>query len=194
MIVAADVETGGLQPYYHEAIGICLLPLNPDFSVNEKIPAFETDVKPDFPDRLDPRALKVNGKTKEELEQAPTRAETIAAFIKWHKDYVIPSGRKTMDVIAQNWSFDKPMLMAWLDRDNKQPNCISTFFHYQVRDVARIALYLCDRAQRNEMTLPFGGISLGKICQGLGIEIKDAHTARGDCLMTAAAYKKLVEL
>ncbi len=191
MICVIDTETGGLQARYHEAISICILPLKDDFSINTEIPPFKTDIRPTFPDRLQTQALKVNGRTVEELAQAPVRADTLRAFFEWRKAHL---QENKIAPLAQNWSFDKGFVEAWLDWDNNHPNIISSFFNYQARDLQRVALWFCDRAKLKGQSMPFGGVSLAKLAPALQVVNPAPHTAYGDCVTTALCYQKLVNM
>lgn len=186
--VAIDFETGGLQPYFHEAISVAIVPLNEDFTPDSSREPFISNIGVDHPDRLSPGALKVNGKTAEEIATYPPRKEVVKAFFEW----VAPYGK--MAPLGQNWSFDKGFFTAFLDPDRVAPEVAQKYFDYRARDLQRVVMYAIDRAKMAGAPLPFGGTSLVKISEKLGIENPAPHTAYGDAVTAALCYSKLVKL
>lgn len=84
--IVFDFETGGLKSDYHEAIEIAGKAYHP--RTLEPIPKemggeFVSLMKPMYPDRLDAKALEVNGRTVEELMKAPDQKVIWNEFINW---------------------------------------------------------------------------------------------------------------
>ena len=84
--VVYDFETGGLKPGWHEAVEIGAKVYGPNF---EPIPEaeFVSLMKPLYPDRLDKKALEVNGRTVEELMAAPEQGAVWKKFVGWVGQY-----------------------------------------------------------------------------------------------------------
>jgi DNA polymerase III epsilon subunit-like protein len=85
-LVCFDFETGGLDPNHHEAIQVAGKAYNA--RTLEPYPVemggeFCSLMKPLYPDRLDPGALKVNKKTPEELMAAPDQKLVWNEFVAW---------------------------------------------------------------------------------------------------------------
>lgn len=84
--IVFDFETGGLDPLFHEAVQVAGRAYNArtlDPYPAESGGAFSSLMKPLYPDRLDPKALQVNGKTREELEEAPDQKVVWNQFVQW---------------------------------------------------------------------------------------------------------------
>jgi DNA polymerase III alpha subunit (gram-positive type) len=84
-IVVFDFETGGRNPYECEIIQVagCILN-NKTFKTMSK---FESLMKPEDFDALDPKALEVNGITKEQLEKAPEAKVVFPEFCEWIRKF-----------------------------------------------------------------------------------------------------------
>lgn len=84
-MIVYDFETGGIDPNFHEVIQVAGKAY--DFRTLKEVPGeqgeFESLMKPLHFDRLEDGALKVNGKTREQLEQAPDTALVWREFQKW---------------------------------------------------------------------------------------------------------------
>jgi len=193
-VCVVDVETTGLQPYFHEIIQIAVVPLNPDYSRNEAVDPFLVTIAPEYFDRISEEALKVNGKSKSELHSATPRKTSIRMFMDWFKEVGFGNEWKLISPLAQNVPFDKTFLMAWLDPENKHPNALSSFFHYRWRDSMTAALFISDRARMHDEKSPFYSVSLNGLCKRLGITNAAAHTALGDAFATAEVYRKLCSM
>lgn len=84
--IVFDLETGGLQSDFHEAIQVAGKAY--DARTLEPYPIeaggeFCSLMKPLYPERLQDGALKVNGKTREELAKAPDQKVVWNAFVAW---------------------------------------------------------------------------------------------------------------
>lgn len=88
--IVFDMETGGLDPKFHECIELAAQAYNA--RTLEPYPAeaggtFLSLMKPIHFDRLEPKALEVNKKTKEELMAAPDQKSVWLQFIQWVNRY-----------------------------------------------------------------------------------------------------------
>ena len=187
MNVAVDVETTGLTPYYHEVIEIAILPLNEDLTINADVLPFHQRVKPERWDTISAKALEVNGESRESLENNPTRVASLQNFAVWHQEHV----HEKLFPLAQNWTFDKSFIIAWMDPNRVLDNVLDKYFHYQFRDTLAVAHFLCDRARAKNRAIPFARTSLTNMCKLMGIP-HEAHTAMGDATACANLYRKFV--
>ena len=185
MIGVIDCETTGLIPYFHEAIDISILPLTDTFEPHEGIEPFYVEIKPQFPERAEARALKVNGHTMDELMQRTiTRESAVNMFTEWFSRCV-PRHQK-VEPLAQNWSFDRSFLTATFQGLN-----LDNYIFYRARDIQRVIEFINDRARIHGARVPFSSSALVKVAQALGIENKNPHSAMCDCYTTAAVYRTL---
>lgn len=82
-IIVYDFETGGLKAGWHEAIQIAGKAYNGRTLEPYPEGEFCSLMKPEHPERLDDGALKVNGKTREELAKAPDQKAAWLSFVEW---------------------------------------------------------------------------------------------------------------
>jgi len=190
---AVDFETGGLVAGFHPALSVAIVPLGDDFMPDESIEPFISDIGVDIIERVDPGALKVNGKTLDQVRAAGDRKDSVRAFFAWAKEV----GK--FAPLAQNWTFDKGFFQYWIDPEFKsqsvKPNgIISDYLDYRARDLARVVCFAMDRAKAKGAPCQFKGMSLGKISEALGVVNRAPHTAYGDACATAECYAKLVSM
>ncbi len=183
---AVDFETGGLVAGFHPALSVAIVPLTDKFLPDKDKEPFITDIGVENMDRLHPRALKVNGFTEDRILAAPSRLETVKAFFEWARQ----DGK--FAILGQNWAFDKGFFQHWIDPQYKAPEILDKYVHYQVRDLARVVMFACDRAKAHADPPPFKGVSLVKICERLGVVNPAPHTAYGDACAAAECYNKLI--
>ena len=192
MKCAIDCETTGLVAGYNEIISIAIVPLNDDFSINTDIKPFVTDVRPEMPDHAHPKALEVNGRTLEELNEAPLRSDTISAFNDWFTEHVAPN---KIQPLGQNFAgFDKAFIQHWLDPKHEAPKVLDLFFHYQTRDSQFVAMFMYDRAKAQNSPFPFNRVSLTALAKAFDIDPGNSHSAYDDAVTSAKVYKAMVEL
>ena len=194
-VCAIDTETGGLDPGRHELIAIAIVPLDDNYEPTGE--HFYTKVRPERPELLTPRALEVNGETLESLALAPTRQEAIEAFLDWSNEQIVVPGYKKIAPLAHNWAFDGPFIQRFLDPDYKTTVTADLFETFGVRDTKSICMWLKDRGVVLGTPAVWHWCSLKEMRKILNIEVtwdEPAHTALGDALMTAAAYRALLRL
>lgn len=183
---AVDFETGGLIAGYHPALSVAIVPLREDFMPDDTIKPFISDIGVDNLDRVDPGALKVNGKTIEDIKAAGDRKDSVRAFFEWSKEI----GK--FATLAQNWAFDKLFFQYWIDPEFKAPTILTKYMDYRARDLARVVCFAMDRAKAKGTPCQFKGMSLNKICEALNVTNRAPHTAYGDACATAECYSKLI--
>lgn len=190
---AIDFETGGLVAGYHPAISVAIVPLREDFMPDDTIAPFISNIGVDHPERVDPNALRVNGKTMEEVLAAGDRRDSVKAFFEWSKEI----GK--FAPLAQNWAFDREFFQRWIDPEHKAAtsgdvNILGKYLDYRARDLARVVCFAIDRAKAKGTPTQFKGMSLAKISEALGVVNPAPHTAYGDACTTAMCYAKLVSM
>jgi DNA polymerase III epsilon subunit-like protein len=184
-----------LDPGQHELIAIAVVPLNDQYEpVGEP---FYTKVRPEYPEKLTPGALKVNGESEESLASAPSRQEAIEAFLEWCNVHVVIPGHKRIAPLAHNWAFDGPFIQRFLDPEYKTTVIADLFETFGVRDTKSVCMWLQDRGRVLGKPAAWRYCSLKEMQKTLNIEVTwdhPPHTALGDAYMTAAAYRALLRL
>jgi len=187
-ICVIDTETTGLDPFFHEMVQICILPLDANLKVRKDVFPFYINMKPDYPERIDQEAMKVN-KIKD-LHKGHCREKAKDMLVDWIDKLGLPQTkwgrRKLITPLGQNFSFDKMFMLAWLGND-----MFSEFFSYTYRDTMTTALWMNDQASFHARKVPFSKVKLGWLANQYKIELTNAHDALADCAATAEVYRKM---
>ena len=186
-LAVVDVETTGVIGGYHEIIQIAIVPMSIDMEIAEDVPAFYTNIRPDFPQHVSEGATRVHGIDMDELMlNAPTQERALDYLLEWFSK--LPLGyRRRLTPIAHNWGFERSFLVPWLG-----PELFNSIFVPLPRDTMIFATMLNDRAALMGKELPFHRVGLGSMCGYFGIELHDAHDALADCVATAQLYSALM--
>lgn len=194
MIVAIDTETTGLDPRTHDIIQACFMPLYNNFAPNKEIKPFFITIQPkhfqDTPEYLESiaPAMKVNKlDIKKVMREGIEAHQASKLFDKWWELY---SHNEPMQVLGQNFPFDRGFLIEWLGQE-----CYRQYFHHRYRDLYSASFYLNDKAEFFGYDKPFpNGVGLQKIAKALNIVEIQAHDAFSDCLTTAESYRRMLSL
>lgn len=104
-IVLIDLETGGLDPKYHEILEIGMIIFDSKtFQIYEE---WTTKVKPLYPENIDPKAAAVNGYNEEEWKDAPDIIPVLMEFIQKTEGCIM---------MAYNISFDSQFIEHYLSK------------------------------------------------------------------------------
>jgi DNA polymerase-3 subunit epsilon len=183
-IAAVDVETSGTRSDYHEVIQIGLVCL--DDALNPTDKQFYHNIRPDYPGRMEPGAIEINGLTLETLTDAADQWQVSEWLGEWFESLNLGRGAKLIP-LAHNWTFEYRFLSAWLG-----DNLRDEVFHYHPRDAMVYALGINDRYGLRG-TAPFEKVSLEYLCKYFGIVNDKPHDALADAIAEAKVYKALLE-
>lgn len=192
-ICAIDVETSGLDPYWHEILQICILPLDSDLKPRRDVTPFYIDMAPEFPHRISEEALKVNRLNINRILMRGINQDKAKDLLEdWINKLGLPytpSGfRKRIIPLAHNYNFDKPFIQRWLGIET-----YSDYFDSRVRDTMGISLFLNDAADMHAEKVPYSKNTLSWLASKLDVTIERAHDAMQDCIATAEVYRKLLQ-
>lgn len=189
LMCAMDVETTGLDPFFHEIVQICFLPLDQNLMPSKVHKCFVQKIKPRYMDRIDLKAMTVNQTTLYDIiETGITYDHSIDLFAYWF-DHLKLDDKKSIVPLGHNLYFDMPFIHNWLG-----PEAYRRYIFGHVRDTQAIAAYLNDRAEFHAEEPPFPTLKLKELCRKLGITIIEdgCHDALYDAYLTAQVYKKLL--
>lgn len=184
ILAAIDLETTGVRPGYHEIIQIAVVPLD-----NKLVPTgnhFYTNVRPEYPERTEPEALRINGLVLEDLLEAPTQARVADMLYEWFETLKLPQTGRLIP-LAHNYPFENSFLKAWIGTDE-----LDRVFHYLPRDAQTYALALNDAAALIGKEIPFESVGLKRLCEQFGIVNTKPHDALADSIAEAQVYKALL--
>ena len=190
---AIDCETGGLDSCFHEILQLCILPLDSNFEPRKDVLPFYIHFKPDYPNQVDPAALKINKLNLAKLINEGLDKEQAKDLLEaWIKKLGLPMNRSGYNrckivPLGQNYAFDKGFIIQWLGQD-----LYDEWFHYHFRDTMTTALFQNDRAAMHAESVPFPKVNLGYLCSQLKIKLDRGHDSLADCLATAAVYRKMI--
>lgn len=192
LLCAIDTETSGLDPFWHEILQICILPLDSNIEPLQDVMPFYLNLKPEFPERADSEALKKNGLKLTDLAlRGVDKIVAIDLLEGWVKKLNLPCTKygtpKQIMPLGQNYAFDRAFIMRWLGCD-----LYNQYFNYHHHDTMVTAHYLNDQAAYHADKVPFSKTNLAWLCKALNVESERAHDALSDCLAVAGVYKKLL--
>lgn len=193
MMAVMDTETTGLDPSFHEMVQFCCIALDANFNPLKGVIPFYVNLKPNFPERVDPKALEIN-----KLDMAKIMVEgfdrdkAVDMFVEWYRKLGIRGNaygnpNKIMP-LGQNYQFDMAFIQSWMGVE-----LYRELFDYHYRDTMSSALYINDRAGMKAEKIPFPKVNLQYLATTLGVKTERAHDALSDCLVTAEVYKKLCQ-
>ena len=195
LFVAIDTETTGLEEGFHEICQIALLPLNAQLLPLDDILPLKMTIRPDYPERCEPDALKVNrlklpdlmihGIDSEKAKDVLT--DWIDRLPLGHTNY---GNRKRIIPIGHNYQFDARFMRAWLGDD-----MYDDLFDVRYRDTLIAAQYLNDYAASRCESVPFPKTTLGYMCSLLKIpyDTHVAHDSLVDCDLTVKIYRAILQ-
>ena len=189
LLCAIDLETTGTQWGWHEITQIGILPLDQDIQPSTEYPPLDIKIKPLYPERVDPEALRVTNK--ELVDYKLNGMDPEAAMDLLHHWFTrLNLGEKKQVVpLGCNYAFDRGFLQHFLGHENYW-----AMFNNNARDIQTIALYLNDKSEFDAEQTPFPKVMLRWLCNCLKIEIIEGsqHDALYDCKLTAEVYRKLL--
>lgn len=189
LLCAIDTETTGLDPHFHEIIQIAIVPLDHKMDVRKDILPFYVNLRPDFPERMDREAMKIN-KIVDITTNSFDKIHAIDLLKEWIDKLKVPCNKygipKKITPLGQNFAFDKSFIIPWLGQA-----LYDEWFDYHFRDTMTSALYLNDQASFHARDMPFHKVNLTWLCKQYCITNDRAHNALSDCVATAAVYKKM---
>lgn len=173
IITVFDTETTGLKRDQHEIIEVALVSYilsgeGERFVLKE----FESKIKPRNIEAASPEALRVNGYSEEQWEDAPFFEE------------VYPTIKKMIEesdcLLGQNLIFDLRFLASECKKNKKELPTFPMYF-----DTKQIADYLFESHWIEKTNLDY-------LCRRFGVEFEGrAHTALADCKRTMLVWEKL---
>lgn len=191
---AIDTETTGTDPFLHEIVQLAILPLDSNFKPRTDVMPLDLYIKPDHPERIDPKAMGVNRITAAEI--ANRGFDSFAAvdiLRRWIDKLGLPftryGNRKRIVPLGQNYAFDRAFLIRWLE-----PGQYDELFSPTYRDTMVTACYLNDRAGLSNEPVPFNRQNLTHLASTLKVDHPDAHNALADCRITAEIYRRMMNI
>lgn len=187
VLCAIDVETTGLTPGFHEITQVCFLPLDTNLQPRKDIVPFDLWLRVEYEERIDWDALRVSKiNFMKHQQQAMDRYSAADLFEDWVEKLHLPFNKR-ISPLAHNYPFDRAFIMDWL-----QPEAFGTHIDGRFRDTMASAILINDIYERLCEPIPFPKVNLSYLCSTLKIEHKGAHSALGDCVVTAKVYKDLI--
>ncbi len=187
LLCAVDVETTGLIPGYHDIWQVAILPLNSFIKPLKSVMPFYMDIKIKFPDRIDPKAIKLPREEFARRQQHAIDPFSCADLLdEWFARLKLPFNKRIVP-LAQNWPFDRGFIIEWLG--------ILSFEHmfYPVyRDTMVAAAFDSDLADFRSEKILFTQHNLRFISTRLGVQNQKPHDALQDAITTAECYRRML--
>jgi len=187
-----DIETTGLDPYWHEIIQICILPLDSNIQVRKDVLPFYIEMIPQNPERASRKAMEINNLRFCEIAKRGHDPEKAKDMLQeWIKKLGLPMTKygtaKKIIPLGQNYAFDMSFIKHWLGVD-----LYDECFDYHYADTMIAAIYQNDRAAFHAETVPFSKVGLQYLSSTLGVHRDKSHDALQDCLATAEVYRRMI--
>jgi len=194
MCCGIDCETTGLDSHWHEIWQLSILPLDSNFNIYKKIIPFSISMKPEFPERIDEEAKKIN---RQGINDACIRGmdkhAAIDLLINWFDKLKLPFSKfhrqKQIIPLGQNYAFDMGFLIRWLGVE-----LYGQLFHFHFRDTMTTAAFLNDLAGMRSEQIPYPKVNLKYLCNILKVELdrREGHDSLADIVATVECYKKMM--
>jgi len=187
LLTSVDLETTGTHTGYHEIIQIAIQPLDIDYEPHPTLKDFTCFMRPLYPERTDPLAMRVNELSLEELETACSPDEVEDALVDWKNGLGLALDRRLIPV-AHNWAFEKCMAGLWLGTP-----LLDSIFMGTARDSQSLAIGINDMAADQGKDIPFKEVNLTWLSSFFGIVNARPHDALCDAITGARVYAALLK-
>jgi DNA polymerase-3 subunit epsilon len=178
-----DVETTGISSYEHSITQIAAI-IEINHTIVDKL---IIDVAPITGSKIDPEALAITGKTKEEIEAYPSASqqlETLTNFLQKHIDQY--SKKDKFFFVAYNAPFDFDFIRQFFNRLGNK--FFGSYFWNPAIDVMTLAMEFLKNQREN---MPNFKLSTVASFMGINVESSKLHDAYYDILLTYEIYKKI---
>ncbi len=171
-LLFVDVETTGLDPIRHEIIELAAVRVHPTLLFVQR--ELTTRVRPQFPERCTEEAAALNGFDPEGWDDAPDLYSALELYKPIAEGCIL---------VGHNVGFDREFLANAFRRAGVEEPKLD----HHVVDTASLAWPLVAVGALRSL-------SLGPVCDLLGISNEGAHGARRDVARTMEVYRRLMAL
>lgn len=187
LLCAIDVETTGLIAGHHDIWQIAILPLDAAIKPLKTVLPFYMNIKIKFPERIDPKAIKISKVEFARKQQHAIESFTCAdLFDTWFDKLRLPMYKKIVP-LAHNWVFDREFIIEWLGRAS-----FELAFYPVYRDTMSIAAFDSDLQDFRSDPIVFKKQNLSFVSYQLGVQNEKPHDALQDAITTAECYRRLL--
>jgi DNA polymerase III epsilon subunit-like protein len=189
--LVVDTESTGLIPGRHGLVQLACVVLDESLEVMHSLC---TDICPPEGYEIDPRALKVNGFTKERIVQGVGYPQIAKMFLDFLNQAFAEDEEPIM--VGQFYPADYSALMELIKYTGQTGIRLHEKLGNSVLDTKALVNTLNLKAELNGQNLPFPITSLSKpggVKDVLGVTQYQAHDAMGDVLATREVLIKLLE-
>jgi DNA polymerase-3 subunit epsilon len=184
-----DVETGGLSPYDCALLQISGI-IEVDDDTIKKDATFNFHIKPFDGDKVDPKALAVNGLTKEQIEGFESPKTVHDKLLQLWGGFVdCYDKRDKMFFIGYNsHSFDMPFMREYFKKCNDK--YFGSWFYYPSIDVMILA---AQKMMDKRRWMPDFKLMTVADRMGIPVDKTQLHDALYDIEITKKIYEKVIK-
>ena len=188
--VVLDFETGCVDPRITEPIQIAAVAIDPRTLQIDEVNAFESLMKPKNMAAVTDGALKVNKKTREQLEAAPERGLVWSQFNNWIKQYCVDSSKFGRPIMVgyNNLGFDWVIYdrlcreFGNVDKDG-HPNIFGNYMKQDLMFMMHTWF---------EDTNDIANYKLDTLREFFGMSKEGAHDAKTDVIQTGQIFARFL--
>lgn len=188
LLCAISIETSGDDPFYHDVVQICIMPIDVHCKRMKAIDPFFIDLQPKHLDRIDENTMSVTREkilfnSKHGLNWI-TGAEILE---EWFDKLLLPNKKQILP-LAYQWHKIVPYLYNWLGK-----NTFNYIFSDYARDVQSDALFANDYHYLHIENVPYVLCDFSYLCNLAKVERqnrsnKDSMT---ECLALIDLYRSM---
>lgn len=174
LLCAVCIDTVGRDPYLHDMLEVCVMPLDRTYDRDRRASPFSVQIRPihDFREETEhyreeayTRTHQTRGR-KPQYMQAMTygmsRIDAAEIFERWFETLNLKE-KKRIVPLAYDWPFTGGFIRKWLDDD-----VFDNMFDYRYRDLLPICCAENDNAEYNMQDVPFQKVDMSFIGAKLG--------------------------
>ncbi len=189
LICAVSAEATGPDPFIHEIIELCVLPLDQFIEPHKELLLFNIVIKPEEPSLIDYKYCRFS---RERVADAVIRGldkYKVADLLRdWFDRMLMPEGKRIIP-IGYEWPVDRELLLKWLEPEN-----YFAIFSDNYRDVKVSANYINDRFNCKGEAVPYSKQDLRWLAKTHDIEKVGRGCCMEDCRTIAMIYQRQLKM
>jgi hypothetical protein len=188
MLASVWIETSGPEPYHHEIIEICIMPLQKDIKQDKDFLPFYCNIRPSKISNItDELQRKKKKKIVDALNHGIDPFKAMDLFEQWFEKLNLPEG-KNIQPLSYDWASKLPFIMDWLTGPKNYYHYFSTFY----RDILANANYLNDYCYFHILNQPFPKQDFMYLASQLKVDADRSRDSINYCVYLAQMHREML--